>query len=463
MIALAVIAFGLAWWLGLYVVARNPHRPALRRTGAGLLAYALALACAALREVAPGQEWLAAAQGVLVCLPALAWTGVVVRLLPEEWPWQPRLDRAWLGGLVPLVALVLTAVVARGEAPALAGEGTAGALTRSALTVLLLVPLAIAVGLAAWRWQRVRRTVDSGVLAVATLQFGLGAAVLVFPLGWLPDGILLAGIGADLVLLGLAVAYFDAFAEGESLRADMRRSFITAGATALLFGSQVAAAMALGGGATPELVTLLLGTVAAAITVQVLGRPLAAALDRAAFPGDPQLQHARAELREVADALPRRGPLTELDDDAFTRATRRALAHYGDLGKLVNSPLVTLPAIDARLAARGAPDQPLERARELKALLLGSIQRLKPRDGDFGTSDEWRFYNALYFSYVVGIRPYSRRARHDGLDPDGRRALEWFARQVPERTLYNWQNAAAKVVATDLRSGLEAENSSNWQ
>jgi hypothetical protein len=464
MLALTVIAFGVAWWLGLYLIARDPRKPVLRRAGAGLLAYAGALACAALRTV-DESEAAAAIQGLLSCLPALAWTGVVIRLLPEEWAWRARLDRAWLFGLVPLVAVALGAIVEAGDAPALAGVGTAAGPARAVIAVLVLAPLALTVGLAA---TQARRRIGGGVLAVITLQFGLGVAALLFPLGWLSDGLLIAGIGVDLILLGLAVALFDAFAEGESLRADMARSLLTSAAVAALFGSQVGLAIAVGE-PTPALAALLLGTVAAAVTVQVLGSPLAGALDRAAFAGDPQLQRTRAELRDVADALPKRAapsPLDDLDDDEFARVTRRALAQYGDLGKLVNSPLTALPAVDARLAARGAADQPLERATELKALLFESIQRLKPRDGDFGTSDEWRFYNALHFSYVVGIRPYGRRAHHAGLDGDSRRAFDWFAQQVPERTLYNWQTAAAKLVATDLRSRSSeetAETGSSWQ
>ena len=97
------------------------------------------------------------------------------------------------------------------------------------------------------------------------------------------------------------------------------------------------------------------------------------------------------------------------------------------------------------------PDAPLARATELKALLLETITRLKPADGDFGTSDEWRHYNALYFYYVVGVRPYSVRTKVTELDPVARRALAWFVDQVPERTLHNWQAAAAKIVANELR------------
>jgi hypothetical protein len=89
---------------------------------------------------------------------------------------------------------------------------------------------------------------------------------------------------------------------------------------------------------------------------------------------------------------------------------------------------------------------------ELKALLTESILRLKPRNGDqFGTSAEWRYYNALYFPYIIGLKPYSRRTQHSHLDPVAKQALEWFRTQVPERTLHNWQTAATKLVAQDLR------------
>ena len=88
----------------------------------------------------------------------------------------------------------------------------------------------------------------------------------------------------------------------------------------------------------------------------------------------------------------------------------------------------------------------------MNSLLAERIARLKPRNGEFGTSDEWRHYNALYFPYVVGIKPYNRRNDLHDLDPTAQRALEWFSIQVPERTLYNWQNAAAKLIAADLQT-----------
>ena len=43
--AATALVYGLALWLGLYPIGRDPRAPRLLLTGSGLLAYALALAC----------------------------------------------------------------------------------------------------------------------------------------------------------------------------------------------------------------------------------------------------------------------------------------------------------------------------------------------------------------------------------------------------------------------------------
>jgi hypothetical protein len=68
---------------------------------------------------------------------------------------------------------------------------------------------------------------------------------------------------------------------------------------------------------------------------------------------------------------------------------------------------------------------------------------------NFDTTDEWRFYNALFFPYVRGLRPY-RRNQEKNLADFEKEAIEWFQAFVPERTLHNWQNAAAGLIANDL-------------
>ncbi|MBG0827094.1 hypothetical protein HS041_04875 [Planomonospora sp. ID67723] len=432
--------FGLTWWLGLYVIVRDPRERGPRRAGLGLLAYGLALAAGQVRAAAggPGAEVLAAAEIVLIHLPVLLWAGAVLTLVPGS----ERLERTWSRGLVPVTLAALAWLVASGW------DAEVSTAARAVAGVLLLAPLAgVLVLLLRARPPRVGRLV-----AVATLFFGLGAALLVFPLLGPARLFAVLAIDVDMAMLGVAIAMSSAFQAGEALWRDMLRSLLGAVVVAVASGGQVALAVALGE-PTPALAALLFGVVAVAVAVQTLAGPVHRALDRIAFPGDPGIRRERSELRDSAEALPRReqGP-PPMEEGEFTRLTRRALAGYGDLGKLASSPLANLPAIDKRVTG----DSPLERAAELRNLLLESIQRLKPRDGEFGTSEEWRFYNVLYFPYVRGLRPYRRGAGRDGLTPEERQAFDWFLREVPERTLYNWQNAAAKLVADDLRT-------ENWQ
>ena len=68
-----------------------------------------------------------------------------------------------------------------------------------------------------------------GFVVVATLFFALGNAILIIPLGLVPSWLALASTGFDVALLGLAVAMWDAFDEGQALRADMLRSFAATG------------------------------------------------------------------------------------------------------------------------------------------------------------------------------------------------------------------------------------------
>ncbi|ATE56954.1 hypothetical protein [Actinosynnema pretiosum] len=390
MLPTTLVLFGLSWWLGLHLLARDPRAPLLRRSAAGLLAHAVALA------VQP-------APALLLALPAVAWTGALACGLGPRW------DRVWAWTAPPLLAAAWF------------------------FPPIVLPPLVFALVL------HVRGGPPRPLLAVATTTFGLGTALLVGDL--LPEPVLLLAIGVDLLLLGVLVVAADAFDGGEAFRAGLLRSLLVSTATAALFAAQVA----LLAPSRP----LLFGVIATAIAVQALAGPLAALADRVALPG---AAAQRAELRAAAESLSKRAPLpvAELPAADLAKLTRRALSHYGDLGRLVASPLTALPVVDARLAARGAPDQPLERAAELKALLREGIRRLKPADGEFGTSDEWRHYNALHFYYVVGLRPHSARTKRENLDPVARQALAWFATQVPERTLHNWQTAGAKLIAADL-------------
>ena len=449
MAALSAVVFTLSWWLGLYLLARDPRKPVLALAATGLCGFALVVALDAVRVVSVAHAGLLSQIEIyLVAVPGVAWFAVVLELARPPETWRGRATE-----------LSLVAVVA---AATLVGAGMAGSVEgplRTGHWVMFAVISASTLGALVAAVRRRSQPVSVvGVVVVATLFFALGNAVLIIPLGLVPSWLALASTGFDVLLLGVAVALWDAFDEGQALRADMLRSFAGTVVVAVLFGGQALLGMAVTGGDGPgrtALTVLLFTSLAIAIAINVLADPLAGLLDRLAFSRSPALRADRAALRSTEAALPLRspGPLDHLDDDTFARLTRRALGHYGDLSKLVASPLTQLPVIDERLAARGATDQPLERANELKALLADHIARLKPRDGgEFGTTEHWRYYNSLYFPYVVGVRAYAQNATAAGLDPVARQAWQWLVTEVPQRSLHNWQNAAARLIAADLRS-----------
>ncbi|WP_193047745.1 hypothetical protein [Mycolicibacterium baixiangningiae] len=445
MAALSAVVFSLSWWLGLYLLIRNPRKPVLVLAAAGLTSFAVVVALDAVRVVS-GAEALGRVEVYLVALPGVAWFAVLLELSRQADTSRGRAGEVIAVSGVAVVASAGAAMAGSVEGPLRIGHWVMfAAVSVSALGAMV---------------RAVRRGVKPvpvvGFLVIATLFFALGNAILVIPLGLVPSWLALASTGFDVALLGVAVAIWDAFDEGQALRADMRRSFVATAVVALLFGGQVLVGMAFTGQRT-ALVVLMFTSLALAIGINVLADPLAGVLDRLAFSRSPDLRADRATLRRTEAALPRRSanPLHDVDDETFARLTRRALGHYGDLAKLMANPLTGLPAIDDRLAARGAPDQPLERANELRALLAERIARLKPRDGgDFGTTEQWRHYNSLYFPYVAGVRAYAQNATPAGLDPVARRAWQWFVTEVPQRSLHNWQTAAAKVIAADLRSDL---------
>lgn len=451
MAALSAVVFALSWWLGLYLFARDPRKPVLALAALGLVSFAGVVALDAVRIVS-GSQVLSAVEIYLVAVPGVAWFAVLLELSRPRDGWRSRT------GEVALVCGVATVLVVGAS---LAGDVN-GPLRLGHWVMVATISVSTLGAMVAAVVRRTQPGPVAGFVIVATLFFALANAILIIPLGLLPSWLALASTGFDVLVLGVAVALWDAFDEGHALRADMMRSFAATAVVATLFGGQAMIGLAVVGQANPgrtALTLLLFTSLAVAIAINAFADPLAGLLDRLAFRKSPALRADRAALRSTEAALPLRSasPLDDMDDPTFARLTRRALGHYGDLSKLMASPLTALPAIGERLAARGAPDQPLERANELKALLAERIARLKPREnGDFGTSEEWRYYNALYFPYVVGVRAYAQNATASGLDPVARQAWQWFVTEVPQRSLHNWQTAAARLIAADLRGRVPA-------
>lgn len=458
MLPIALFTFSFALWLGFYLLARDYRQPALRHAGLGLIAYALAMSGALFHAVAmtPAQETAVRLLLPFTFLPPLFWSATMVFLLPENDDVRRRLAFLEGGGIVLIaIFLYLLGLASSASRQITTGDGSPTT-TYVAVTALMVFLLLAALILSLRAYLRATTTKGTfGWLGAATLFFALGAGLLLLPLNWLPFDLLLLAIAPDLLLLGAAVAFVDALTEGETLWPDMLHSLSYATLMAAIFGSQIALVMWLATGTTFAMLALLLLVVSTAIVLATFGPRISATVDRLVLSRYPAQLRARRRLQAEGQTTLRRDQTVDplsLPEEKFARLTRRAFSHMGNLPRLASSPLTGLPQVDRRLQARERADTNLERAHALHELLAESVERLKPRGPEaFGGGDEWRFYNALYFPYVAGLRPYSRRANHHNLGNAERQALDWFRQHVPQRTLYNWQTAAAELVAQDLR------------
>jgi hypothetical protein len=434
MVLLNLIPFTLSTWLGLFLLGRGTH-PRLRLTGFGLLFYAAALAIN-----------IPNVSLALRLLPPVLWVGAILYLDQRIIDGHPLLFALWKWCLLPITFLLAGFFLLKPDVAA-----TFPFLWASLL--IGLTPLFWTLALVPDYRALLRPRQVTGILFTATLFFGLGEAFLLFPTKWIPQQYALPSIGIDLLFLGFCIAWFDAFDEGETFLPGMVRSLALTLILVLIFAGQVGFVIAIQTGLTQGMQMLLTTTVLASVFIAVFGNALEARLDGFAFPHTPSVREARARLIEESAILSRKDlqiDLSALNEEERSRLTRRALSHFGNLTRLASSPLTQLPAIEQRLKSRGAPDTTLARAAELKSLLTESILKLKPQNGkEFDTTDEWRFYNALFFPYVKGLRPYSRNQEKSLADFE-KEAVDWFQAFVPERTLHNWQNAGAKLIANDL-------------
>jgi len=438
--SVTLVMFAFACWLAFYLIARDKH-PRLRLTGVGLLAYGFVLG---LEFISTGEVW-ERINWALRLLPPLLWSGAILYIDDRI-----RLDRNWLPKFWKWILLPITL---------LAGVGfliDLDIVTENWAWLSILIGLSPAIFtfiLLQDLLTLLHPRQATGILLATTLFFTLGEGFLILPNNWFTAEWILPAIGLDLLFLGFAIAWFDAFDQGETLLYDLLRSLAVTAFTVLIFAGQIGFIIAIQTGLTPIMRILLVSTITTAILLSVYADPLQSLVDKFVFLHAPSLRRTRAQLRRESSLLPRQAKsddLASLDADKRTRITRRALSNFGNLPKLATSPLTKLPLIQERLKEREAVDNTLERANELKTLLSESIARLKPAgQKDFDSSDEWRYYNALYFPYVAGLRPYSRGQERD-LTPAEQEALTWLRTYVPERTLYNWQNEGAKLVANDL-------------
>ncbi|WP_028553052.1 hypothetical protein [Paenibacillus sp. UNC451MF] len=397
--AVSFIAYGILFWLGLYISNRDTRNVRLLLCGISLILSALGIGASLVLSITESSITLLIGliPALFLCLSFAAWLITVIwgYFSNQDEVQQPSYKWNKLSGI--------------------------GRIT-SVLPLLFVVVNVVADSLHWWNYAHT----------------------------WV-----IASFGATLALFGIHRLIKEVEAQGEAWLPDFLRSFDYSVIFTALFSGQVAVVILLGTGWSIVTVMLLLLSIVVSIAFQVYVYPVRALLDRIAFATFPKLREDRARLRLVEDVQVRvddQAEPEEMDEEELYRHTRRALSQFGDLQRIAASPLTQLKLIDRRLQQRGAEDEVVERAIELKAVLLESVGQLKPRqDESFGTADEWRHYNALYFPYIIGIKPYSLRYSPDKLDPSSLEAFEWFRTYIPERTYYNWQNAGAKLVALMLK------------
>src|SRR3954468_4349656 len=103
MAALSAVVFTLSWWLGLYLLARDPRKPVLVLAAAGLTSFGAVVALDAVRVVS-GSDVLSSVEVFLVTLPGIAWLAVLLELA--------RTDDTVRGRSAQVVAVATVALVA---------------------------------------------------------------------------------------------------------------------------------------------------------------------------------------------------------------------------------------------------------------------------------------------------------------------------------------------------------------
>ena len=433
---LHILIYSFTLWFGLYLVARDKNKLGLRYAGLGLISYAFALAFSLLlSDTMENTAW----RYLPIMLPSVFWMLATIYLVPEV-----PIERINIHIIFVMIFIILLTF--------------SSAVTTPNLThwIALALPITFLIGSSI----RLRQifTGDSPrppivILITASIFFALASAIIILPLSWLAQDWVMLAISLDLLCLGYVVGVLDAYDEGTRLFEDALRSLAAASLGVLIFGGQVVMVMAITDNTSAPMLTLLFALITTQLVTLVFYDDIQTLLDELIFSDADDLRQQRDSLRAASSGLARTAshPFNNIDDKEFARLTRRALSHYSDLNKLSASPLLQLEILEERIE----DDNVLARANALKSVLRESIEQLKPEpDIDFAPSDEWRYYNVLYFPYIVGLKPYSRRFFGDDLDSAEADALEWFRTYVPERTLYNWQKTAAELIAQNLRERL---------
>ncbi len=449
--AIQLLSYGVLLVLAGYLLTRS-RTQALSLTAVGVLvSFALIQADQLLGAAYPGRSaWIGRALWIAYPLPAALWLRAAILLWPgEALAW----DRAWWTVALPCGVLLILGGWVGSDLVRFATRDP-GPLYWTFGGYEVIVSL-----LAAGLFHRLLRQAAPGDRArrvyvwLRLAGLGYAGAMLILVAGLLPPDVVLAAVIVDVAIFGAVGIAYDALAEGHTVRRDLTAGLLKTLLAAGLLILPWAVGLTLADAWTFEATVALLFTLGAVMLLIPLQDALDHVLDRALWPGREAEPSTRAILRTLLRETARQPdtfpPLTTLDRDEFTRLTRRALSHLPNLPQLAASPLTTLQIVALRA---GEEADALQRANTLRGILVECIDALRPQDrGLSGTTEEWRFYNALYYPYVAGISPYRHNALAQVSGDAGMRAVvDWFQREVPQRTMYNWQNRAAERIAMIL-------------
>jgi hypothetical protein len=116
MAALSAVVFSLSWWLGLYLLARDPRKPVLVLAAIGLTSFAAVVALDAVRTVS-GADALGRVEIYLVAVPGIAWFAVLLELSRPRDTWRSRAGELALVAVVAAAAFVGSAMAGNVDGP----------------------------------------------------------------------------------------------------------------------------------------------------------------------------------------------------------------------------------------------------------------------------------------------------------------------------------------------------------
>ncbi len=364
-----LLALAAALWLGFYVVTRSPKSRVAWLAALTLWSIASLFLHNVIAVNLP-ESGLSARLRPVIVLALPLWFHLTFRLSPEEtrwWLWtrSPAVSRLVIGLAYGSALAVIAGGVVPGTLSPGAEIGTAARLSGRASG--RLYPLAI-LFLLVWGalsfvnlWQGRARTRDSGLrrrfapLLAATLLAHLG--ILYIMLGvWLRlDWPTLPGdgaLGVGVVLLGYAVARYNALVQARALRRDFAYATLAVGLLTLFY---YLVALALYHSGHVSFLSLML-VIAVAISSHALYDGVRAGLDR--FFYQAQFRQLRANLRALAQEAGGGQPLPE-QLQAILGALCRALdIEAGFIGLLQGDDLVVAAARQSREVGQAIPALP---------------------------------------------------------------------------------------------------------